>query len=328
MWTRALLKANAKGCLKNYYVIGIIAGVIASVISSVISQLLTTLAAISSGTTFIGSLLAFAVVIFITGPLNIGLNRFFLDARFGEPELGKTFWAFGGGRYGNVMGISALMYIKIALWSLLLYFPGIYKTYEYALIPYILAENPNISSKRAFEISKRTMDGEKFNLFLLQLSFIGWFLLGVLCFGIGTFFVRPYYYATMAEFYCCMREKALANGYAYPEELYGGFAPKANAMPNVNPDVFGGFGSQNINQSGSTDGYYQNNTDSMGGYNQTQGGFNQYNGVKDGHFDEKEPMNNEAEMPEMSGLNDTDDSPQTGKVNLSKESNRHDDDEQ
>ncbi len=58
------------------------------------------------------------------------------------------------------------------------------------------------------------------------------------------------------------------------------------------------------------------------------GGFNQYNGVKDGHFDEKEPMNSEAEMPEMSGLNDTDDSPQTGKVNLSKESNRHDDDEQ
>ncbi len=60
------------------------------------------------------------------------------------------------------------------LWTLCLIIPGIVKSYEYKMIPYILAENPRILRKRAFEISKNMMDGEKWNAFVIDLSFIGW----------------------------------------------------------------------------------------------------------------------------------------------------------
>ena len=76
-----------------------------------------------------------------------------------------------------------------ALWTLCLVIPGIVKSYEYKMIPYILAENPRISRKRAFEISKNMMDGEKWNAFVLDLSFIGWNLLSTITFGIVRSFI-------------------------------------------------------------------------------------------------------------------------------------------
>ena len=63
------------------------------------------------------------------------------------------------------------------------------ESYEYKMIPYILAENPRISRKRAFEISKNMMDGEKWNAFVLDLSFIGWNLLSTITFGIVGVFI-------------------------------------------------------------------------------------------------------------------------------------------
>ena len=86
------------------------------------------------------------------------------------------------------------------------------------MVPYILAENPNIDEKRAFEISKRCMYGEKFNCFVLQLSFIGWNFLASLV-PCGVIFVDPYRTATYVEFYHVMKAKALSQGIAYPGEL-------------------------------------------------------------------------------------------------------------
>ena len=108
------------------------------------------------------------------------------------------------------------------LWTLCLIIPGIVKSYEYKMIPYILAENPWISRKRAFEISKNMMDGEKWNAFVLDLSFIGWNLLSTITFGIvGVLYVNPYVNTTWAEFYKVMRENALETGNATREELIG-----------------------------------------------------------------------------------------------------------
>ena len=108
------------------------------------------------------------------------------------------------------------------LWTLCLIIPGIVKSYEYKMIPYILAENPRISRKRAFEISKNMMDGEKWNAFVLDLSFIGWNLLSTITFGIvGVLYVNPYVNTTWAEFYKVMRENALETGNATREELIG-----------------------------------------------------------------------------------------------------------
>ncbi len=162
--------------------------------------------------------IALAYSTFLGMPVTVGQYRFYLDARRGDVNVGKIFSQFKSGAYMPTIAAMFIMNLKIFLWSLLFLIPGMIKTYEYILVPYIMAENPYIDRKRAFEISRRTMEGEKFNCFVLQLSFIGWFFLGAIT-VIGGIFVAPYYNATMAEFYCCMREKALANGIASSYEL-------------------------------------------------------------------------------------------------------------
>ena len=99
---------------------------------------------------------------------------------------------------------------------------GFVKSYEYKMIPYILAENPQISRKRAFELSKQMMDGQKGDAFVLDLSFIGWEFLSFITLGIvQIFYVGPYINVTWAEFYKVMRENALESGIATREELPG-----------------------------------------------------------------------------------------------------------
>ena len=86
--------------------------------------------------------------------------------------------------------------------------PGIIKAYEYRMIPYILAENPDISMEEAFALSKKMMDNEKLNTFALDLSFLGWFLLGIVSVGICLiFYVTPYYNLTNAELYIVLKQK-------------------------------------------------------------------------------------------------------------------------
>ena len=85
--------------------------------------------------------------------------------------------------------------------------PAIVKSYEYAIIPYILADDAEISSKDAFKRAKVMMKGNKWRLFKLNISFIGWFILCVLTCGAGTFFVIPYIRAANAEFYVELKNK-------------------------------------------------------------------------------------------------------------------------
>ena len=86
-------------------------------------------------------------------------------------------------------------------WTLLLIIPGIIKTYQYAMVPYILAEYPDMDYRSALDQSRNMMDGHKFQFFVLQLSFIGWEILGILACCIGIIFVLPYENATYAEYY-------------------------------------------------------------------------------------------------------------------------------
>lgn len=94
-----------------------------------------------------------------------------------------------------------LTQLYIFLWSLLLVVPGIIKSYSYALTPYILIDNPNMKYDEAIDKSIEMMRGNKFRLFCLDLSFIGWVFLCLFTFGIGIFFLVPYIYATRAIFY-------------------------------------------------------------------------------------------------------------------------------
>lgn len=91
--------------------------------------------------------------------------------------------------------------IRVLLWSLLLIIPGIVVSYSYAMVPYLLAENPNLTPAEALERSKQMMEGNRMRLFCLHLSFIGWDILATLTLGIGYLWLHPYKEAANAAFY-------------------------------------------------------------------------------------------------------------------------------
>ena len=91
--------------------------------------------------------------------------------------------------------------LYIFLWSLLCFIPGIIASYTYAMVPYILAENPELTPKEACERSKQLMDGNRLRLFCLTFSFIGWSFLCALTCGIGYIVLTPYIEAAVADFY-------------------------------------------------------------------------------------------------------------------------------
>ncbi|MDE6232254.1 MAG: DUF975 family protein [Lachnospiraceae bacterium] len=118
---------------------------------------------------------------------------------------------FSNGYIKNAI-IMLLRDIFISLWSILFVIPGIIKSYEYRMIPYILAENPEIDRKTAFELSKRMMDGQKWDTFVLDLSFIPWVLLSLITCGIvAVVYYFPYYNLTNAELYAVLRNELIMN---------------------------------------------------------------------------------------------------------------------
>lgn len=152
--------------------------------------------------------------IFIFNPLMVGGCKFFKKNLGNKAELDNLTSSFGS----NYMNIVTTMFYKGLfefLWFLLLIVPGIVKAYEYRMIPYILGDNPDMDWHDAFEKSKKMMMNNKWDAFVLDLSFIGWYLLRWVTFGIaGIFYVNPYVYQTDAALY----EKLLDNDNIY--EVY------------------------------------------------------------------------------------------------------------
>ena len=105
-----------------------------------------------------------------------------------------------------------LMVIFTALWTFLFIIPGLVKAYSYAMTPYILEENPELSANEAIDRSRFMMRGHKFDLFWLQLSFIGWFFLCILTAGIGYLWLEPYYSSAKAAFYEEVKADYALNG--------------------------------------------------------------------------------------------------------------------
>ncbi|WP_343347563.1 DUF975 family protein [Terrisporobacter petrolearius] len=164
----------------------------------------------------------FIIKLLIVYPIEIGKNNFFMGIREEEKTLDSLIFIYKSGQLKNTIFTMFMKGLFQFLWSLLFIIPGIIKSYEYRMIPYILSENPDISRQRAFEISKRMMMGNKWNTFVLDLSFLGWQILSGITIGIlGIFYVNPYVQSTNAELYAYLREDALKNGYVSSSELIG-----------------------------------------------------------------------------------------------------------
>lgn len=110
-------------------------------------------------------------------------------------------WLFDGYKGSRIWTTTVLQTVYTMLWSLLLIIPGIIKSYSYAMTPYILEDNPELKNNAAIEKSMEMMQGHKLDLFLLDLSFIGWAFLCMLTFGLGFFWLESYMLTARAAFY-------------------------------------------------------------------------------------------------------------------------------
>ena len=142
---------------------------------------------------------------FVVNPLRVGKYKFFVHKNENERGFDAMFSVFNKGNYKQIVKTMFITNLFIWLWSLLFVIPGIVKEYQYRMVPYIISENPTLPYNQAINISKRMTYGHKLSMFVLDLSFIGWIILGFFACCIGAVFINPYYEATWAQLYKVMR---------------------------------------------------------------------------------------------------------------------------
>lgn len=147
-------------------------------------------------------------------PLNIGVAQNVLAWSRGE-DVNKWKVLFGGFNSAKIffkqVGVVVLNTILCALWAILLVVPGIIKGLAYSMYPYVLRDEPDLSVWQTLKKSEAIMKGYKGKLFLMYLSFVGWFILGAFTFGILYIWLTPYVMTSTVKFYDDVR-RAYYNG--------------------------------------------------------------------------------------------------------------------
>lgn len=231
MWNRMELKMNGKANFLRNYVPAVLVSLIASLVAAKYGRNYDSDGASGSFLEFSGLHLSFdwdhsffnwggnafssgavslAVIlldVFLFQMLLVGACRFYVENRDYKAPVSKLLFGFQSGFYGNSVLVMFMKNLFVALWTLLFVIPGIVMSYAYRMVPYILAEQPDIDYREALRISKEMMYGQKWEAFFLDLSFIGWLIVGAVTCGIaGIFYVKPYVDATNVELYVTLRE--------------------------------------------------------------------------------------------------------------------------
>lgn len=247
MWDRSVLKANAKAALRERYWNAFLVCVLASVIGGDFMDVVIRrdwdynkiiLDPFGYGMSVARAYEPLQILLLLFGvfvgiPLAVGLARYFVRNHFAAADTGTLFSGF---RYGYMNSIGAVFVTRIfiGLWYLLLVIPGVVKTLEYSMVGFLLSDNPELPGGRAREISRMMTSGEKGSIFVLWLSFFGWYFLAALAGGFiapanpylgslvsaaAALFIVPYYNATMAELYLFLRDRGIRSGMIHPAEL-------------------------------------------------------------------------------------------------------------
>ena len=340
-WTRAELKIRAKAAVKMYYwkmvlvafILSMIGGGASSVgsrsasdnsagsgASSMFEGINMQVAMIAVIIVLVVVVIALALSVFVFNVLEVGCRGFFSRSMTEDPELGLIADGFTQ-NYWNCVKTQFLKSLFIGLWSLLFVIPGVIKAYEYRMVPYLLAEYPEMSSGEIFARSKEMMQGNKWDTFVLDISFVGWVLLSGITLGIlYIFWVGPYIAATDAALYHRISGKDTygnggygnyagydQNGYTQNGQAQNGYGQNGQAQNDYNRNSYGQNGqAQNdynrnsYGQNGQTqndydeNGYEQNsytrNNQTQGGYDQNgydQNGQNPTNGTSNSGYDQK-----------------------------------------
>lgn len=224
MKTNQELKNEALAALKGNWAPAVLAAVLLVVITVVLSipsyvaeffaQDVTsyedvdlTKLMISLMLTQIGGLLS----VFLLYPMSIGYAVAHKDLLlYGDASVTRNVIRHSfKGYFRNVLAM-LLTYVFTALWMLLLIVPGLVKAYAYAMTPFIIKDYPELSPNKAINLSVKMMDGHKFDLFCLSMSFIGWILLSILTLGVGLVWLMPYMETTVAAFYRDVKEEYMS----------------------------------------------------------------------------------------------------------------------
>jgi len=168
----------------------------------------------------IGAILSLIYWVFVSEVLEVGEARFFIENRvYIKTKASKILIPY---KFKNTLHIIGTMFLKNLyniLWFLTI-IGGFIKHYSYLMVPYILAENPNMKARDVIKLSREMMDGYKWEMFKLDLSYVGWFFLGIITANIANLvFVPPYINATRAEVYMYLRDLAKTRGIKNSKKL-------------------------------------------------------------------------------------------------------------
>ena len=212
---RIRIKENAKRHYENNKWQNVLVVLVTMLIGSGIG-------AVANFIPILGPILTIAASLFVVSVISMGSRTWFHRAiKTDGLKMEEMFWTFREDYVGNI-GLVLLIGVYTFLWTLLFYIPGIVKSYSYSLALYTKSENPNIKAEQAIDLSKRMTNGHKMDLFVLDLSFIGWFILSGITFNIlGVIYVIPYYNAAKAFAYEEIKEDALSKQIVTEAELYG-----------------------------------------------------------------------------------------------------------
>ena len=148
----------------------------------------------------LGALFYLALSLFLGSVIGLGYAKFHLNLIDGKnAEYANLFSYFS--HWKNAVDARFMKGLYTFLWSLLLIIPGIVASYSYAMVEFLQAEDPSLSGQEALAKSTELMRGNRWRLFCMEFSFIGWQLLSALVWGIGELWINPYMGSAKAAFY-------------------------------------------------------------------------------------------------------------------------------
>lgn len=184
----------------------------------------------------------FAVSAFATNQLTIGGCRYFLKYRRNNPvDFTEIFRSYKDKTFLNIAKVTIVRDIYVALFSIIFIVPGIIKALEYWAVDYILSVRPDIDRQEAFDLSDRLTDGHKGELFMLELSFLGWHILSLCTFSVvGVLYAYPYMRLTYAEYFSYLRYEAIRKGIISPYDIpdYEDYVPVSPYYPYCPPEPY------------------------------------------------------------------------------------------
>ena len=243
-----------------------------------------------------------AALIFVRNAYQIIYRRIFLEGyKYDEIKAHRLSFIFRCKKFLNVTWCALKVEIFLYLWWFTI-IGGIIKTCSYAQVPYIVAENPSIKAKDAIKLSRKMMNGHKFEYFKYQLTFIGWHILDLFTLGLsGIFFSNPYIECFNIEYYAYLRRLAIDNkieGYEYLNDKYLFEYASCDDLLKAYGDLYKDKSiSTSYPEYGRVEGFFAKNFGIVLDYNEKS---NQYNEalLEEAHFELYKDIFNNENYPE------------------------------